>query len=346
LRIDETDHSVTYATFIACDVAVHFPIAGTYSVTNFSFSGSVTADIENSANATNEDTYASTNQDSYVNLDTGNNGFAQSFTVGGSNIELSGAMLFLQKQGSPTGNLTVSIYANSGGLPTGAALAQITVAASSLPATGAEVDFSFDNAAQIELTASTTYHLAIEYSAGDATNYIQVGTDSSSHSHGGVASVLNGSWAADTSQDMIFAVRKDGIVTVNANDSNPSSITNTGTPPGATVIVNTVTLKVTVLDEDGDPIENAQTGIYALETAGGVTKGDELIDGSGGADTNASGIVQNTGFNYSADIDVEVRSRKSSAADSPKYKHLVSNQTIGSGGLNVTVTLIEDSIAT
>ena len=81
-----------------------------------------------------------------------------------------------------------------------------------------------------------------------------------------------------------------------------------------------------------------------LETVGAVTKGDELIDGSGGADTNASGIVQNTAFNYQGALNVEVRSRKSSTADSPRYKHLISPQVVGSTGLNTVVTLIEDPI--
>lgn len=347
LRIDETDHSVTYATFIACDVGVHFPVAGTFSISNFSFSGSVTADVENSANATNAHSYADTNKDTEVALDANNNGIAQSFTVGGAAIELSSCAFWLKETGNPTGNVVCKIYADSGGLPSGSALATSElIAATDIGTGGGVVDFSFNGPDhQIQLSASTTYHVAVEYSGGDASNYISVGTDSSSPGDAGSMSVLNGSWAADATQDAIYYVRKDGVVTINSTDSNPSTILNSGTPRGCVVIVSSVTLKVTVLDEDGDPIENAQTGIYATETAGGVTKGDELIDGSGGADTNASGIVTNTGFNYAGDVEVEVRSRKSSAADSPKYKHLVSSQKITSSGLDVIVTLIEDPIA-
>lgn len=128
-----------------------------------------------------------------------------------------------------------------------------------------------------------------------------------------------------------------GSVSIGNTDSNAGTYTGS-----TTSFTTTVTLKVTVKDKDGDPVQDAQTGIYALETVGAVTKGDELIDGSGGADTNASGVVQNTAFNYQGDLDVEVRSRKSSAADSPRYKHLNSPQTVLSGGLNVIVTLLED----
>ena len=140
--------------------------------------------------------------------------------------------------------------------------------------------------------------------------------------------------------------------TYDVNNTSGSSITigntnsNANSYTGSTVTFQTtVLLRVTVYDEAGDPVQNAQTGIYALQTVGAVTKGDELISGSGGSDTNASGIVSNASFNYQGDLNVEVRSRKSSAADDPKYKHLVSPQQIGSTGLDVIVTLIEDPIA-
>jgi len=108
--------------------------------------------------------------------------------------------------------------------------------------------------------------------------------------------------------------------------------------------VTTVTLKVTVLDEAGDPVETAQTGIYALETVGAVTKDDELLSGTGGLDTNASGIAQNTGFNYPGDIDVEIRVRKASSGDSPKYIPLESPGLVAATGLDVIVTLLADPV--
>lgn len=148
--------------------------------------------------------------------------------------------------------------------------------------------------------------------------------------------------------DLLF-----GGNTYDVNNTSGSSITigNTGsnatTYTGSTVsFQTTVLLKVTVKDQAGSPVENAQTAIYAMETVGAVTAGDELISGTGGSDTNASGIVQNTAFNYQGDLDVEVRSRKSSSGDSPRYRHLVSPQTIGNTGLNVIVTLIEDPVNT
>lgn len=147
-------------------------------------------------------------------------------------------------------------------------------------------------------------------------------------------------------QDFVF-----GGNTYDVNNTSGSAITigntdsNATTYTGSTVTFQTtVALKVTVYDEAGDPVQNAQTGIYALETVGAVTEGDELISGSGGSDTNASGIVQNTAFNYQGDLSVLVRSRKSSSGDSPRYKHLESPQLVTSDGLDVIVTLIEDPV--
>jgi hypothetical protein len=131
-----------------------------------------------------------------------------------------------------------------------------------------------------------------------------------------------------------------GSLTINNNESNAT------TSFGSVTFVTTVTLKVTVKDVDGNPVETAQTGIYALETVGAVTKGDELLTGSGGTDTNASGIAQNTGFNYPGDIDVEIRVRKASSTDDPKYRPLESPGLVGPTGLDVIVTLLADPVNT
>ena len=123
-------------------------------------------------------------------------------------------------------------------------------------------------------------------------------------------------------------------------------MTNTGDTPSvrngasATTTVNsTVTLTVEVLNQAGSPIQNAQTAIYATETVGAVSKGDELLSGSGGLDTNASGIAQNTGFDFPGEIDIEVRVRKSSPGDT-RYKPLSAVGTITANGFSTTVTLI------
>ncbi|RLI53794.1 MAG: hypothetical protein DRP09_14810 [Candidatus Thorarchaeota archaeon] len=123
-----------------------------------------------------------------------------------------------------------------------------------------------------------------------------------------------------------------GSVTINAtNGANPGTYENTN--GGSTTINNSVTIKVTVKDDNGSPIQDAQTAIYKS------SDNTELMN----KDTDANGIASTT-FNYLSDTDVYIRVRKSSAGDT-KYQSHSSTGTITSSGLNVTVTLKEDPYA-
>src|SRR3989344_798918 len=95
-----------------------------------------------------------------------------------------------------------------------------------------------------------------------------------------------------------------------------------------------VTLQVTVKDVKGTAIQNAQTAIYKS------SDNSELLN----ADTNASGIAS-VGYTYTADTNIYTRIRKSSTGTT-RYFANDSSGTITSSGLNITVTLIEDTIAT
>jgi len=331
--------------------AIQHKVDGDYSYVGLIFTGN-DFDVSSNRNATNIQSYPNTNQDSEVNIGNGTlDGVAQSFQNGTAG-QLTKCTFYLRKVGSPTGNLTAKLYAHSGtfgtsSVPTGATLVAATAFdVSTLTGSLADVDIYFEAAEFYDLTGGpTNYCIAIEYTGGDVSNYVAVGYDGSAPSSAGNAATLasGGGWTAQ-SYDLIHDVFRDGEVQVNASSgSNPTTKQRAGgTEPSAIAIINTVSLKVTVLDEAGSAVQNAQTGIFALETAGGVTKGDELISGAGGADTNASGIVENANYNYAGAVNVEVRSRKSSTADSPRYKHLKSPQVIGASGLNVTVTLIAD----
>ncbi len=350
----QANGNIRNSSFLANTDATNDP-AGIYHLTegDFSYIGLLFSgndvDVRNANAATSVQAYANTNQDSEVNIGNGTlDGVAQSFA--GVAGQLVRAQFYLRKVGSPTGNATVKLYAHSGtfgtsSIPTGATLVASTVLdVSTLTGSLADVDFYFEAAAFYDLVGATNYCIAIEYTGGDGSNYVAVGYDASSPTSAGNAATLasGGGWSAQT-YDLIHAVWRDGEVQVNASSgANPTTKSRTGSPASAISIINTVSLKVTVLDESGAPVQNAQTGIYALESAGGVTKGDELISGSGGSDTNASGIVENANYNYGGAVNVEVRSRKSSAADTPRYKHLRSPQVIGASGLTVTVTLLED----
>jgi len=351
----EANANVRNSSFLANTDATNDPAGiyhqteGDFSYVGLLFSGN-DVDIRNANNATSVQAYANTNQDAEVNIGNGTlDGVAQSFANATAG-QLVRAQFYLRKVGSPTGNATVKLYAHSGtfgtsSVPTGATLVAATVLdVSTLTGSLADVDFYFEAAEFYDMLGSTNYTIAIEYTGGDGSNYVVVGYDSSAPSSAGNAATLasGGGWTAQ-SYDLIHAVWRDGEVQANASSgSNPTTKSRSGSPASAISIINTVSLKVTVLDEAGSPVQNAQTGIYVTATGGGVSKGDELISGSGGADTNASGIVENANYNYGGAVNVEVRSRKSSAADSPRYKHLKSPQVIGASGLNVTVTLLED----
>jgi hypothetical protein len=106
--------------------------------------------------------------------------------------------------------------------------------------------------------------------------------------------------------------------------------------PGASTVMNTpVTLTVTVKDESGATIQNAQTAIIR------ISDGEVFMN----EDTDVDGIAE-VNVNLGAGTDVSVRVRKGSTADDPKYFPVNSPQTSTSTGLDITITLSEDEINT
>ena len=155
------------------------------------------------------DSYTEDNQDTYVGLGSDTyTGVGQSFILT-SAVTLDSCKFYLRKVGSPTGNAVAKIYAHSGvfgtsSVPTGAALATSdNFDSSTLTTTFQPITFDFSGANRITLSASTHYVLTIEYSGGDASNAVVVGTDNSDPSHSGNASRYFTSWLTMT-RDTIF----------------------------------------------------------------------------------------------------------------------------------------------
>ena len=164
------------------------------------------------------DTYASSNKSAQMSMYSTNNeqvGFAVTL---GSDKNIQTVDFFLDKVGTPTADsvMKAKIYAVTGsvgtsGLPTGSLLAtSIDVDVSVLTGTFAFVQFTFE-----EPYAATAgnYAILLEYNAGDASNYVRIGTDSSSPTHGSNAfatDTVNTGWAADTTQDIIFKLDSAG----------------------------------------------------------------------------------------------------------------------------------------
>jgi len=105
------------------------------------------------------------------------------------------------------------------------------------------------------------------------------------------------------------------------------------TKSGFTVIQGSVTIQVTVKDTAGAVISGVQTGVYQTSDR------TELMN----TPTNGSGVASTT-FAGTTPVEVEVRCRKGSSADSPKYIAYSSVQNVLSGtGLTLDVTLRVDN---
>jgi hypothetical protein len=98
----------------------------------------------------------------------------QSFTVpSGRNYAITSAKFYLDRSGSPSGDLVAQLYAHSGtygsnGVPTGSALAQSnSIPMSSLPSSPALITFVFSGGQQYVMSAGT--HYCIECVVLDAT---------------------------------------------------------------------------------------------------------------------------------------------------------------------------------
>ena len=130
---------------------------------------------------------------------------AQTFLCGTAG-QVSFVDVKLDKIASPTGNMWVSIYATSGGAPTGAALASSDKIDVSLISTSAQqVRFVFRN--PTSLSASTTYALVYEGDFTiDGTNYIGIRAQATGGYSSGSSYDYNGSTWTSGSKDFWFRV--------------------------------------------------------------------------------------------------------------------------------------------
>ena len=142
-------------------------------------------------------------------------GQAQSLQNGANATWLAHVKVQLKKTGSPTGNAVAKLYANlnafGGGddVPTGAALATSeNVDVSKLSTTYETIEFGFMTS--YKMTTSTSYCIAIEYTGGDASNYIQIRGLATTGTHGGNRAQKNGTWAAVAADDLNFDLKTVG----------------------------------------------------------------------------------------------------------------------------------------
>ena len=172
------------------------------SISNFTVTNNSTV------TASVDDSYAETNQSDDALLYAGAQ--YQSFTSGGGTLD--SVKFYLKKVGSPTGNVYAKIYAHDGtygvsSVPTGSALATSdALSAASLTTSYVLTTLSFTGANRIELENSTYYVVVLEFSGGDVSNYVGVGQDTSSSSHGGNDGYSDDPWTPEADNDLCFYV--------------------------------------------------------------------------------------------------------------------------------------------
>ena len=129
-------------------------------------------------------------------------------------------------------------------------------------------------------------------------------------------------------------------IAVQPGASTPT-VHNSGTGT-VTVTAGLLTVRITVTDTDNVPIENARVEVRATETVGTITTGDVLLTGL----TNASGVIEDTGFVYQAafnpsGLDISIKARQGSVSP---YK--VPSTTVGTildvSGFTTVVALQPD----
>ena len=171
-----------------------------------------------------------------------------------------------------------------------------------------------------------TFDCDINYQSGASTTITNITcTGAVDFNAAGTYTVDGGSFNIVTSSvsGVILVLINGATVTTN---SSPSNIT----------IQNPVTVRVTALDASGSPIENAR--VYLEAGAGGdIPQGTEILN----ALTNASGIAEDTAFNYTNNQLLQ-NSRVRKGTTPPVYVTSTISGTIESTGLNSIVIMISD----
>lgn len=239
------------------------------------------------------DSYSESNQSSNVRVSGGwYNSAGQTFTSGAATKVLSKAKFYVKKVGSPTGTAIAELYATSGGVPTGSALATSeTIDVSTFGTTHSLKELIFLD--EYEMAASTLYCIAITYTGGGGTDYLDVGLDDTTPTHAGVGYRETSGWYA-AGGDVCFYLEVAGIVW--NEDTNPSSIIAFTGGSGTLAVGDTVTGGTSGADGVVTKIMagNSVAGTIHLKTRDAVDfSGTEtLSNGSGWTATLTSGSQQ------------------------------------------------------
>lgn len=145
-------------------------------------------------------------------------GFGQCFTGDGGRIVA--VRWYIKRVNAPLGNVVAKIWTMSGSFGVNGNASSLLATSDPIVAgalngvTYQLVTFPFETVEQYTTTAGVHYVATIEYTGGDATNYVQLGFDPSGGTHAGNfvfhAQATGGAWAgADTGVDIPFYVDGD-----------------------------------------------------------------------------------------------------------------------------------------
>lgn len=124
-----------------------------------------------------------------------------------SSTGVTSLKFFLQKSGSPTGNITFRLYAATGTVgtnatPTGSVLATATLDAATLTTSAAAYELTIAHS-----FGAVAIAVALSYEGGDASNLVKAYRDGSSPSHAGNAfytGTVGSSYTAQSGTDVCF----------------------------------------------------------------------------------------------------------------------------------------------
>ncbi len=183
-------------------------------------------------------TYASSNVDSYYNIYSGTSSVGQVIVGdGGAYTELG---FWIRKVGSPSGKPSLSIYEATGTPGTNAIGFGALVDTSSIPPLGDTITTTAQfirfpdglyNFHPIILEKNKKYAIVVTYSAGDASNYYQVGYDSSSSTGTGnmFTRTSAGVWTAFATQDLAYSLVSGNPTTENVHgNGSAQEVVSTG----------------------------------------------------------------------------------------------------------------------
>lgn len=194
---------------------------------------------------------ASINSFAQSNQNTSNSMYGSSQSSIGQALALSAGGVLnmiqfsLEKVGAPTGTIIVRVYNITGtigtnAVPTGSAIANSnTIDVSTLPTGGFSlIPFFFSGTNKITLTNGQQLAIAVEYTGGDASDYVNVGSQNGLTGVNGVYTSAGFTWNTTTTFEQIFSIYANGSSSITLDNLVPFENLNAATSYSFSMKVN------------------------------------------------------------------------------------------------------------